>query len=229
VTAVVQRHGLHHSPVGLWQFDGDLNDSSGNGFHLTVESGAARYTNIFPGLRALLIVDPLKLIYNVAEPVLRITGNLTIEMLLQLSPAYEAGKFLCSHTATGETSDTNALYQIDMVATTSENVGLFSESGAGVNASYSITLYPPLSLCHFAVTRVTNVVQFYLNGRTLGAASGTLTTPTDGTSGRFRVGSSTVAGTAPSGILSSLKVLNIGLTSGQILDEFNRTLGAYSP
>jgi hypothetical protein len=212
----------------LWQFDGDLNDSSGNGFTLTVEFGAVRYTNIFPGIRALLIINPLGLIYNVAEPVLRITGNLTIEMLLQLAPAYETAKVICSHGAAGETAETNFAYQIDMMAVTTANMGLFSESGAGVNALYAITPRPPLALCHLAVTRISNVVQFYLNGRTLGAASGTLTTPTDSTSGRFRVGT-TSSGFAPSSVLSSLKILSAGLTSAQILDEFNRTLGTFSP
>lgn len=221
---LIQKFDVTHSPVGLWQFGGDLTDSSGNGFTLTVETGTARFTNTM-GLVGL-VISATTLFRNNFEASLNITGNLTIEMLLALQ-SYTTGRTLVSHSASGDASSvSNLAYGVSI--TTGPALTFKSESGTGVDASYSINDLPPRTLCHFAVTRSTNVIQFYLNGQTMGAASSALTAPTGGTSGRFRVGM--VADTtenAPDCSIFSLKVVNSALSAAQIAAEYNRTLGTF--
>ena len=220
---LVQLHNTSFSPVGLWQFDGNLNDSSGNGFTLSVFSGTERYATLLPGLKGVLLIDSSleKATYASA---LAITGNLTIECFLSL-PYYSSStaKWLIGHEDSGETPADNCLYSIQMLTATNR-LGFFSESGSGVDASYELTdVLPPTTLCHFAMTRISNVIRFYVNGRPFGSPSGTLTPPTDGTDGRFSIGSRSL--NAPDCTLASLKILNVGLSASQIAGEYNRTLG----
>lgn len=228
MTGVVNYHGLEHTPVGLWQFNGNMNDSSGNGFTLTVASGTERYSSVFPTLRGVSLVSTT-LIYNTFTSTLAITGDITIECLISIpfftTPFSSNACCLVSHENNGETSADNTLYSIDMPFT-SGFTRFFWENGSGSDNSYSMTEYTPFSPFHLAVTRTSNVVQFYLNGRPWGAASGALTTPTGGGSGRLRVGSSTVAGPQQS-IIASLKIVASALTATQIRTEFNRTLGGF--
>jgi hypothetical protein len=110
-----------------------------------------------------------------------------------------------------------------MVDGVSQNLQWLSESGAGVNFNYQITDRNPLYICHFAVTRVSNVIQFYINGRTLGPPSGVGATPDGGTNSIFRVGDNT--NSAPFCALASLKIVPSGLTAAQVLQEARFTIG----
>lgn len=221
MVGVVNYHGLEHNPVGLWQFNGTMNDTSGNGFNMTVDAGTIRYANLLPTLRGALLVST-RLIYNTFTSTLAITGDITIECLINL-PAYLVSlRDLVSHENAGETSADNSLYGIDLISG-SGNVGFFSENGAGVDQYYALTERPPLNPFHFAATRTSNVIQFYQNGRAWGSPSGTLTTPSGGGSGRLRVGLSGSLG--PEGVIASLKIIAAGLNATQVASEYNRTLG----
>lgn len=228
MAGVVNYHGLEHNPVGLWQLNGSLADTSGNGFTLTVESGTVFYGYVQPGLRGALLNSTV-LIYNTFTSTLAITGDLTIEALVYL-PAYTVSqRYLVSHANAGETAVDNYLYGISLL-NGSGKVDYFAESGVGVDIVYNPVIAdtnrPPLSPCHFAMTRSSQVVQFYLNGRTWGAASGTLGTPTGGGSGRFRIGGTGSIG-GPEGITASVKVIASALTAAQVAVEYNRTLGGF--
>jgi hypothetical protein len=224
--APVQLHDTTFSPVGLWQFQNDLTDSSGNGFSLTVETGSERYTDIFPGVRGFKFNDLTGLIYNVAEATLAITGDFTIEMLLNLQ-AYTSLRNLVSHAGTfgsGASAD-NAFYCMQVLDSTGE-FGYLQESGSGADSAvtYSTTRPPLNNLCHLALTRISQVIRLYIDG-VLIATSGTLTTPDGGTSGRFRVGVSTQR--APDCDVASLKLIASGLSGTDIVSEYNRTLGRF--
>lgn len=221
MVAVANPHGLEFSPVGLWQFNGNMNDSSGNGFTLAVESGSIHYGQLLPGIRGALLVSA-RLFYVTFTSTLAITGDMTVECLINLPSYLISLRDLVSHENAGETSADNSLYGIDMVSGTG-NVGFFSENNSGVDQYYALTERPPLNPFHFAATRISNVIQFYLNGKAWGAPSSTLTAPTGGSSGRFRVGLSASFG--PEGVIASLKVIASGLTPTQVASEYNRTLG----
>lgn len=224
MAATLTRHNQAYDPVGLWQFNETLNDTSGNGFNMTVDAGTERYTDIYPGVRGVQLIGN-KLIYNTFTGTLAITGDVTIEAILYLETYPGANPVLiASHGASGETSDTNYMYFYGLNATDG-NFTMISENGAGTNATYNLSDGPGLGLCHVAVTRATNVIQFYLNGRAYGAASSTLTTPDGGTSGRFRVGSPDANIFGPESVMASLKVCNIALSAAQVAAEYNLTVG----
>jgi len=76
--------GLEHSPAGLWNFEGNLNDSSGNGFDLSgtplgysVQANDFQYGVIFGGSE---FSRPSR------DAALAITGALTIETVGIFSP-----------------------------------------------------------------------------------------------------------------------------------------------
>lgn len=225
MVGVVNYHGLEHSPVGLWQLNGSLADTSGNGFTLTVESGTIYYAQVVPGIRGAFISSTI-LIYNTFTSTLAITGDMTVEALISLPLYTLSQRYWVSHANAGATSADNFLYGISML-TSAGKVNYEAESGSGSPITYAPVIAdtnrPPLSACHFAMTRISNVIQFYLNGRAWGVASTTLTTPTGGGSGRFRIGAPSVGG--PEGIVASVKLVASGLTATQIGLEYNRTLG----
>ncbi len=223
----IHRHDTTYSPVGLWQLDGTLNDTSGNGFNLTTDAGTARYADIFPGIPGLL-VSASRFIYNTTGTSLAITGDMTIECLFR-SAAPVSTTFFAGY-AGGSGSGTqanNILYSMFIPS------GLFGlswtqESGSGSPTSYNLTdhVIPRTYLCHVAATRASNVIRFYLNGRTFGAASSALTTPDGGTTSVFRIGGD-AAQNAVQGNIASLKVVASALSASQIAGEFNLTLGSY--
>lgn len=223
----VQYHDTTHSPAGLWQFNETLNDTSGNGQTLTVETGAVTYGEIFPGVQGVILDGSTALLYNTAaDATLGTTGDMTVEMLLVLS-AYTTSKTLVSYNGTTGSSNTNSRFSIDIL----NNIGGMTwaqEISTNVQSRTSdITTRPTLNqLCHFAMTRRSNVIRTYIDG-VLVDTSATLSTPTGGSSSRFRVGSVSGRGLAPLCAMASLKVITSGLTDSQVAAEYNRTLGRF--
>lgn len=223
----VYRHTLRHAPVGLWQFDGNLNDSSGNGFTLTVESGTAVYGEVAPGVRGVYFDGITQLVYNTFSPLLNIMGDLTIECIIRLIayPGTGVGRMIASHAALGETYSTNFAYEFAVLGGPNL-MRMLWESAAGANSAYTISSSLVLgSLNHIAVTRTSNVVQFYLNGKAWGAASSALTPGEGGQTGRFRVGDANTTSYAPNCLMSSLKIISRALSAAEIKAEYGRTLG----
>ncbi len=231
----IQLHDTTHSPVGLWQFQGDLTDASGNGFTLSVDAGTPRYDQLCPGLAGVLL-QSTRLKAAVGANALRITGDITIEMLVIFAAdntgVQPTSAPLISFTGgQDDTSSTvNFLYQIAFDP--GRLLYWFSEHATGVNDVYQVTsqALPPLrQVLHLAATRTSNVIQFYVNGRAFGAASSALNAPTDGSAAQLWVGGQggTTPTLAPDCSLSSLKIVASALSAAQIKAEFNRTLGRF--
>lgn len=227
--AYVNYHDTTYSPVGLWNLNGTLNDSSGNGFNLTVEAGTERYSDIFPGVRGFNFDGSTRLVYNTTGTSLQITGSMTIEFLV-VTRARASSTFVSYTTPSASTSSDNTLYSVGMDSTVNGG-SLFwrSHHGTLVADSYTINNNPgPLVLNHFAVTRTSNVIQFYLNGTVLGSASSALTAATGGTNSKLRIGSAVTSfQPVQASILASVKVLASALTADQIRGEYNNTLGNF--
>lgn len=233
--APMKYHTTSFSPVALWQLNGNLNDSSGNGFTLTLESGGtARYLNNGPGagdLKGFLFDGVTRLVYNTTGSSLQITGDVTIEMIITLA-SYSANSVLFSYGGNNTTEATNLLYNLALATTDGVGLTWSSEHGSAVLDTYTSTLASiPLGVpCHFAVTRTSDVIQFYLNGQAIGAASSALTTPTGGTSSVFHLGGEVGTGTnfVPKySSIASVKVIASALSSAQVLSEYQATLGQY--
>jgi len=204
-----------YSPVGLWLFDNNLNDSSGNGFNLSLASPAYATTKdgilgIYSGTRCT----------RGHETALTITGAMTVECIATIRGSIDF--VLVSYIATGETEATNALYQIVYVANGS--IQIFWERGAGSDVSIisPTGVIPNSCPHHLVITRsgdATSSVNFYVNGVNKGSGSGLL--PTGGSSSTLWVMGSAAA-SAPAGIiLSTLKILDIELTPDQVKVEYD--------
>lgn len=220
---VIARHDTTHSPVGLWQFDGDLTDSSGNSLTLSVSAGTILYSDIMPGFKAAWFDNATAL--NRSAAALRITGSMTIECLMILDAGPNGNPWI-SHGIAGELETQNIIYESAILS--GRLPQWFSESGAGVNAlsALTTTALPPVhQLFHFAITRSSGTVRHYVNGRALGGGL-SHTTPTGGSLGSLVIGSSAAGAVYGAHMfLSSLKIIPSALTLAQIEDEYNLTLG----
>lgn len=224
-TERVKRHANTAGTVGLWQLDVQtMADSSGNGFDLTVETGTERYTYVSGTQGGFYFDGSTALWHDVGEAGLRILGDLTFECLVILH-AYTNGAYFFSHLAVGETEADNQLYGLSFTAATAPSLQWLHEHDAGVNELYSGTnSFMALNqLSHMAVTRVGGVITTYLNGRIWGTPSSVLAAPTDGSSGRFRLGGNNA--NRITGVMASAKLMASGLSAAEVMAERNYTLG----
>lgn len=228
---LINKHDTTHSPLGLWQFDGNLNDSSGNGRNLAVNIGTAKYTQPYPGLNGIWF-DGLTRLTN-SSSVFRILGDLTIEMFLWIND-YTVSSVLLACNGNGDAENANFAYQLSSGGADGL-LALFWESGAGVDRQYILDGYtaPRKTLIHYAVVRASNIIRFYMDGRQCGADSPVQIAPTGATISTLAVGNSNVTGNplfpATNVWISSLKIMDTALTSTQIAAECNRTLGKRFP
>lgn len=217
--------GLEHSPAGLWNFEGNLNDSSGNGFHL---SGTPRryLTNERDFFEGVVIGGELT--RPSRDAALAITGALTIEVV---------GKFfnlstdcvICSIGNSLEATEDNVNYQAYILSTSQLNI--FWEYGSGTNTSVAgdSNIIPIGIPCFIAITRSSGdpaQVAFFVNGESVGTGSTTAATGGTASTCRFRVASSNTSGGIFYGAaISSLKIIPAQLSQDQIKQEYNRSLG----
>lgn len=218
-------HDTTYSPIALFQFNGNINDSSGNNRHLTVNTGTEAYSEVSPTLQGIKF-NNLKLTSTNAA--FRLSGDMTIEFIMNMNPDNAsdwAMIFSCS--GAGEGQAENFLYSL-YTRTPTQNRFFTSlwEYGAGVNVQFDNTgIVPYYQTIHIAYVREANVVSIYVNGQLYGNTSGTLLPPDGGTNTSFWVGGG-LSDTNFSGIITSLKVIGRALTSIEVNSEFERTLGS---
>lgn len=207
-------HDTTFSPILLAQFNGDLTDSSGNGHDM---SGASpSYSEIHPGVIGL---DFRATTATVTTDALALTGDLTVEFIAQVDWPPAPGNIVAY------AGGSNQAYSISLQT---PGLGIFWQHGGGhtgVTYTEATRQIRKGQLCHFAVTRTSGVVQFYINGKAAGAASGTLTAPDAVTGGTLTIGSTGANGTQ--GVICSLKVIGSALSAADVLAEYNRTLGPW--
>lgn len=227
-------HDATHSPVGLWQFQGSLADTSGNGYTGTVDAGTEAYTAIAPGVLGVKLGGTLRLaLGGTTANLLRITGAVTIEMLMRFTSAASIANPLFGYTyGVDDTSSAfNYLYEVRF-KDTFRRPGWFHEHGTGVDDEYNLTdlALPAQRLFHFAARRdANNVIQFFVDGRPFGPPSSPLTAATAGGSSQLYLGGTggPSAALATSMNVASFKVVAGALTDAQIAAEFNRTAGKF--
>lgn len=229
----VSLHDTTHTPVGLWQLNGDLTDSSGNGYTLTVGSGTEQYAPLSSTLSGFHFDGSTYLVHNVEVSGLRLTSDMTIECLAKWlvdPPGYGVNRTttspaLVAHGTGGETEATNTVYAFGPHASTG-GLKWVSESGGGTNAVYDLDAEIPAGVWHhIAAVRDSNVVSVYLDGALLGSSS-SLTTPTGGASGRLVLGAlANGSSENPTCVMASVKLIGSALTASQVKAEYQRTLG----
>lgn len=229
----VSQHDTTHGPVGLWQLDGDLLDSSGNGYDLTVGSGTEQYAPLNSTDSAAFLDGSTYFVHDVEVAALRITGDMTFECLVQflVDPPGEGvnatttSPSLIAHGAAGETEATNTVYAFGPRAS-APGLTWVSESGGGSNAQRNVDAEIPCGVwVHLAVVRDSNVVRTYMNGALLDT-SGALTAPTGGATGRLVLGAlANGSSENPTCLIASAKLIDSALTAAEIKAEVQRTLG----
>lgn len=209
--------------LGLWHFNGSLADSSGNGKDFTADTGTAVYCDIWPGFRGIDLAGALRLIQS--DTSFKLLGDMTFELIGMLNGAH-VGNPLFAFGGPGETQAENTAYEVSLSAARAPT--WFSEHTAGVNVSYapSAVALPPEGVpFHLAATRISNVVQFYLNGVALGAASSALTAPDGATTAALRLGGY-ATGLAGAFLCGGFQLFSSGLSGAEILADSDASIGA---
>jgi hypothetical protein len=226
-----------YSPVGNWPMNnaagaddaaGGAVDVSGNAFTLTVEAGTARRTNLAPGISGCYFDGATRFVHAGFTSTLAIAGDMTL-IYFAAGSFLQAGGMIVGHEDAGLDTDpnNNAQYFVSTDATPLITLGYLHEQGAGVNETKSTGpgWATPGALHLVGFTRISNVIQWYLNGRPWDTPSGTLNAPTGGSNGRFRVGGRNSGTSWYVGSMASLAVYATGLTTAQMLERYNYCFG----
>ncbi len=227
----IRPHDTTHSPEALWQLNGTLNDTSGNGHTLTVEAGTETYAQL-GGLQGFSFDGATTVYRNAADTDLRVLGDMTIEMLVSwavgdpgIAGTINAAGFFVHHGAAGGAEADNEIYALQSV--TAPGLRYQAQTGGGptlVSANTTDLAGITGQVLHYAMTRDSGVITFYINGVSQGS-SGALTAPTGGANGRFRLGSARSLAAPVIMTMASVKFLTTVLTANQIAAEARRTVG----
>lgn len=218
--AVPDRFDLTHSPIALYHGEGDVLDYSGNSLDLTL--GTIQYRQVLPNVLGLMSGASSPPRRSSTDASLSITGDITVQAIVEVYSNPSTSEYIVSFTASGETEATNTLYHFGWSGT--GTLRWLSESGSGTDAQFlstgTLEILPGLGKIYYvAAVRESNVVTFYLNGLPYGSSSGTLSVPTGGSSSVLQVNGGSSFATL------GVKIVASALTAAQIKAEYNRTMG----
>lgn len=225
-----------NAPVGLWNFNGTLADTSGNGNDLALAAGNLAFCDISPGKQGLYVLEAARYATANSAPVLNLLGECTIMAIVQRDQA-TVDTYMCSKAGSGETEAANQLYALILRAQAA-NTDLIRmraqwEHGAGTDDLYdsagNVSLPPIHNIMFVGMRRSAGgIVRFFTNGLPFGPDSTALTMPTGGgdASSRLVIGAASPTGTsAGKYVMFGLKIVPTALTDDQVKQEYNRTLG----
>jgi hypothetical protein len=215
------------SPVGLWNFDGNLNDSSGNGFNLT--GTPAKYISADMDFisGSAIGADSWK---RPHEDTLTITGAITLEVI-GVFFMFSSAQIILQQIGSGETLGTNAIYS--WVINNNGIPYVIWESGSGtdrqVNADTRINFYMPVYLAFTRNGDNPAVGSFYING-VLGGTDDDLP-PEGGSSSTFAIGGgiSNNSMLQRGSVLSSVRISPYVASAEKIKNTYNQCLAGISP
>ncbi len=218
---MIRKFDNRYNPLFRWDCE-NLLDYSGNGLHLT---GSAVFRQVYKNVLGLS--PPVSVNRSTSDASLRDYDDLTIQLLLTLR-ATPSEDFVIAFQASGETEATNYAWSVQLP--NANSLAYFSESGAGVNATYTATVkgrgLPAIGVPFYLALRRKAVaggviVQFFINGLPFGPPSSVLAAPTGGTVSQlvFLQSGANVAD------LIAVEIDNAWLTDLQLLEAYNRTLG----
>jgi hypothetical protein len=213
--------GLEHSPLGLWNFEENMLDDSGNDFDFTVSAGTERYTSI-RGMMGFRFDAATRLHHNVTGTSLEILGDVTMHLIL-CSNAFSGTQRYFHYTGGGETEANNGLYGNGNIS--GQQLTSLSEKDGGTNIEYTVSsaALNVGELILFTTVRENNQITYYLDGVQVGDTSSGLDAPTGGTTSVLTLGNATANGT-----IVSAKIIDSALTTAQVYEEF-RSLWADAP
>ena len=228
-TKIVERKELDTTPdpVALYNFNGNLDDSSDTGADLTINGGGNNlfYPNFLLSGSQSAYFDGSTCYFAPEDDALEITGDLTLLVITNVSANPSDYVALVTHGGTNDAESENFLYGLYL--NSNEELYWFQEKDAGTNLDYTLTGYPiPLDQwVMIGATRTSNVIQFWLNGAKLGSST-SLSAPTGGGDGQLFIGSEN-PGTQYryTGHIKSVKIIASALTEAQMMEEFEQITG----
>jgi hypothetical protein len=233
---------LTHNPVGLWWFDGDLVDKTGND-DFGVVTGTLQYASSHEhGRLAVRFRDNVLRIggSSPAPSILRVQGDVTVQAVLMLDTLIEGDTdgtdfFGCYGAAGNSLTTHDDLYGLSTAAfDTTTIIPLFFWRAAG--NSYQVVKDDDFHLSlgqwyHVVGVREsegggTSTGRLYVNGALIAEETG-LTDPTDGSLTQVRSGQDVAGGVQGwrGGILSSAKVVPRALSAREVLGEYQYVAG----
>lgn len=237
VPASAWRLPATYSPIGLWDFDERVTSLASPVLPaFTVATGTMRYAPIFPGVNAGILGGATGAVLQMpatgTATLFHLRGDVSVQMLIWQTdknqvPANNSSPMV-GFTGAGAAEAQNS--QWGLYLADNQRADWFTESGASVPFSHTIN-QPVLPWNNvrpvlYAARRSGNTVQFFLDGKPLGAsASGT--TPTGGTSAQFRIGGAPDESPAPQMLVSAVKVTPNAMTDAEFLADYNASLGQY--
>lgn len=232
VSTAIQYHDSTFSPVLLCQFNESLSDSSGNNLDLSIDAGSVEYVDLYE-IKALRF-NSLRLTH-VADPLLAIADDMTIEMIVTLNEQpdlYPAlGPFI-NYSGGIDDGAPSAIYNYLYYFNIYDGLQALWYQEYGVNFASTVSSAGSVvevgELFHFAATRVSNVVTLYVNG--VAVASNSVVQATGGSAAQLYVGGTGGLGGSIERFVSdctiaSLKIVASGLSADDIKSEYNRTVG----
>ena len=226
----LQQLDTTHSPVALWQFDGDIDYSSGNSYDLSVAACNARFVGVTPRFKGVSL-DGATGFTRASTAELNITGDITIECGIRLGYWAHGSHpdnyaMIYEYPGGGASQAQNITSALYLAHSNAEDryMAWYTESGSGSGAAFSdgaTNLVMGGSWYHLCVTRASNVVTFYINGNAM-AQSSALTTPDGGTSSQPHAFISESATQTFTGEAFSLKIIDGALSASDVAAEARR-------
>jgi hypothetical protein len=219
-----------YDPIGLWVFDGDLTDSSGNGNDLTAEVGSSNIVRIAPYLQGNAFAGDTILVAG-DDSDLELTGDATIQAIViyAADTIVSATKTIAGQTGpSGDGVDANN-FLMRMSLNTTDSVAYFAEDTGGANISFTSAQKlngRARTAHHLAIVRENDDVTVYIDGVRYDSSSG-LSAPVDGSATRFRIGGDISSGAGDNfftGVIASVKYNDFALSDAQIRREYESLL-----
>lgn len=214
---------LADSPTGYWKCDetsgSAINDSSGNGFHMTVVGAPnLAYTHLLPNDSTKFLQCPtgnngasITSVLGTSPP---LSGDYTIECVVMPLDLATTVKMFSIGGGAGETEAVNM--QTEFRISTSPILGAFWEHSTGTDDLISSGIVIAEAVVYHAVMvkdGTANTLTFYINGRKVNVAS-YANEPTGGSSGQTaRIGYDAVSATG------ELVIGHVAFYNGQKLSE----------
>jgi hypothetical protein len=232
-------HTADANTVGLWHGFGNLNDSSGNGFNLTIAAGTERYGGIGYGLQGFVFDGATFLHHNTNETALNIVGDITIEALVSVitQPSGPGAAAVCTYGQAGETGANDNYYwsmfagnaavggKSNMAGVTTTT--MLWEHSAGTNVQLDGDILTPLNeVHHWSWVRTGTSAKQYIDGFLQKTFTG-LTLPTLGGAPTqvFTIGGGEGSVFFFTGIIASVKISNVARTEPYLRRDAIRCLG----
>lgn len=230
-----QLHNLLHDPVGLWQLNGDLLDSSPTGDDLTLAAGTARYgPGIVSGDQAFYFDGVTRLAGASPGPAaLRILGDVTLELLVfpqQLANGTFGSQLAeFSGTDASAVEDDNFLYQLRLQNNLNNPSSYWEDGAGGLNLHIDTdSVMEPGRWHHMAMVRTSGGAgattgELFVDGVLVSTVT-TFDEPTGGVNSFIKIGQFDDLNGAFFGFIQSVKVIPSALTAAQVLAEARLTL-----